>query len=258
MIFFDQDNLQIVNDDVTKTTDVKPESVDLVVTSPPYCLDIQYGECNDNIPYEDYLKFSEKWLERSLFFLKDTGRICLNIPFETAKYGKRAIYADLLNVAKKVGFNHYTTAIWTKGNCPRAGWGTWLSPKAPLLMPPAEAIIIMCKGEWKKKDCEGKKSDITKDEFVKWADCVWSIPTENRVRLGHPAPFKPELPHRCIKLLSFVGDTVLDPFNGSGSTMIAAYRNGRKAIGVDLDPKYCDLAKRRLLREIRLKKSMIF
>lgn len=256
--FFNTDKVRIINDSCTNTTMVNPSSVDLVVTSPPYNVDIQYGEHVDAIPYDKYVAFTRDWLISCYEWLKPHGRICVNIPFETAKGGKHTVYADYVQLMKQIGYEHYTTAIWTKGNCPRAGWGTWMSPKAPLVMPPAESIIVACKGGWKRDDADGKQSDITKAEFVRWADCVWQMHCENRVRLGHPAPFPIELPRRCIKLFSFIGDTVLDPFLGSGSTMIAAFRHDRNCIGFDIDEKYCNLATRRIKREIKIRSGYIF
>ncbi len=82
-----------------------------------------------------------------------------------------------------------------------------------------------------------------------WTNGVWTFSGESKKKVGHPAPFPVELPRRCIKLFSFVDDVVLDPFVGSGTTLIAAYLNNRRGIGVDVDKKYCDLAIKRLKRE---------
>ena len=258
MIFFDQDNLKIINDDCINTQFIQDNSIDLICTSPPYNVQINYDSCKDDLEYGDYLVFTKKWLSRCFGWLKDTGRMVVNVPFDTVKLGRRTVAADVVQITKEVGFNFYTTCVWDKGSAPRVSWGSWQSCVAPLIISPIEALLVIYKGEWKKADHDGKVSDITREEFISYTSGLWKIPTENRVRLRHPAPFNVELPHRCIKLLSFVGDTVLDPFLGSGSTAIAAYRNNRKAIGVELSKEYCELAKRRLLREIRLKKSMIF
>ena len=87
---------------------------------------------------------------------------------------------------------------------------------------------------------------MTKDEFMEWTNGLWSFPGESKKRIGHPAPFPLELPRRCIKLFSYVGDTVLDPFMGSGTTLLAAYKNKRRSIGIDIDENYCRLAEERL------------
>jgi site-specific DNA-methyltransferase (adenine-specific) len=225
--------------------------------SPPYSVGLEYDKYNDTIAYTDYLSFTEHWLFRCYEWLKDTGRICINVPFETAKYGRQSIAADVINAAKVCGLKYYCTAIWFKGTSSTT-WGTFMSAKAPLIIPPVEAIIILYKNEWKRKDVGSKQSDITKNEYTDWTTHIWKIGTEDRTKLGHPAPFPIELPRRCIKLLSFVGDTILDPFMGSSSSLIAAYRNNRIGIGIELDVKYCELAKSRLEREIKIRNKMIF
>jgi len=109
-------------------------------------------------------------------------------------------------------------------------------------------IVVLYKHQWKKTS-GSKKSDITKEEFMQWTNGVWSFSGESKKRVGHPAPFPVELPRRCIKLFSFVGDVVLDPFLGSGSTLLACLQTSRKGIGIEIDPSYCQLAKERLLTE---------
>lgn len=254
---FEQENIKIINGDSTNINLIEKESIDLVCTSPPYNVGIEYGDHDDSINYSKYLDFSVNWILNCYDWLKNAGRICINIPFETAKYGKQTVGYDVMNIAKQCGFRHMCTAIWYKGGIVRGG-GTWMSPKAPFIAPPVEAVLLMYKGEWKRKDADGKKIDILEDEYIKWSSAIWTICTEDRTKLGHPAPFPIELPRRCIKLLTFVDDVVLDPFAGSGSTLIAAYRNNRKSIGIEISKEYCELAKKRLLREIKIRQSQIF
>ena len=92
------------------------------------------------------------------------------------------------------------------------------------------------------------KSDITRDEFIEWTNAVWNFSGENRKKIGHPSPFPVELPRRCIKLFSFVGDLILDPFLGSGSTLIACLETNRAGIGVEINRGYCELAVKRLIK----------
>jgi site-specific DNA-methyltransferase (adenine-specific) len=87
---------------------------------------------------------------------------------------------------------------------------------------------------------------------MEWTNGVWNFSGESKKRVGHPAPFPVELPRRCIKLFTFVGDTVLDPFLGSGSTLIACAETKRKGIGVEMDSNYCEIAKQRLIAEGRI------
>lgn len=109
-------------------------------------------------------------------------------------------------------------------------------------------IAVLYKKRWKKLSGSGK-SDITKEEFIEWTNGVWTFPGESKKKVGHPAPFPSELPKRCIKLFSFVGDTVLDPFLGSGTTLVACALLNRRGIGVEIDKKYCELSKNRLIKE---------
>ena len=90
------------------------------------------------------------------------------------------------------------------------------------------------------------KSDIAREEFIEWANGVWNFSGESKTKIGHPSPFPVELPRRCIKLFSYVGDTVLAPFLGSGITLIACLETNRVGIGIEIDEKYCQLAVKRL------------
>ncbi len=112
-------------------------------------------------------------------------------------------------------------------------------------------IAVLYKKRWKKKDSIGK-SDISKKEFMEWTNGVWNFMGESKTKLRHPAPFPVELPKRCIKLFTFIGDIVLDPFLGSGSTLIACALTNRKGIGVEIDKNYCEIAKIRIIREAQI------
>lgn len=249
---FNNENLKIIHDDVLYTKEVSPESIDLIITSPPYNVDIKYNSHNDDITYEQYLEFSHKWLSRCFEWLKSDGRLCLNIPLDKNKGGQQSVGADLTTIAKKIGFKYHSTIIWNEGNISRrTAWGSWLSASAPYVIAPVELIIILYKDKWKKNNV--KKSDITKDEFIGWTNGLWTFPGQSKKGAGgHPAPFPVELPRRCIKLFSFIGDTILDPFMGSGSTMIAAISHNRNAIGIEVDEEYCEIAKNRITKEAKI------
>jgi site-specific DNA-methyltransferase (adenine-specific) len=246
-IYFQNENFTLIHDDVLTTKRVEENSVDLVVTSPPYNVDIQYNSHKDDISYADYLEFSKKWMTRCYEWLKDEGRFCLNIPLDKNKGGQQSVGADLTTVAKKIGFQYHSTIIWNEGNISRrTAWGSWKSASAPFVIAPVELIVVLYKNKWKKTG-GSKVSDVTRDEFMEWTNGMWTFNGESKKRVGHPAPYPIELPRRCIKLFSYVGDVVLDPFNGSGTTMIAAVNNHRKGIGIDVDKKYCELARKRIL-----------
>jgi site-specific DNA-methyltransferase (adenine-specific) len=244
----------IINDDFLKFNYVKTNSIDLIVTSPPYNVDIEYEGYKDDMPYEKYLEFTEKWLRNAYELLKPDGRMCLNIPLDKSKgrtgKGFQSVYVDVVTIAKKVGFKYFSTIIWNEGNISkRTAWGSFASASAPYVIAPVEVIVLLYKDSWKKL----KKgiSDISPEEFKQWTLGLWTFPGENPKNVGHPAPFPIELPWRCIKLFSYIGDIILDPFVGSGTTLIAAYMLRRRAIGIDISRKYCEIAKERLIKEAK-------
>ena len=130
--------------------------------------------------------------------------------------------------------------------------GSWLSASAPFVIAPVEMIVILYKNKWK-KESGSNKSDIDRQDFLDWTNGMWKFNGESKTKIGHPSPFPVELPYRCIKLFSYVGDTVLDPFVGSGSTLIVTVQTNRHAIGVEIDKNYCQITKKRLLKETNIK-----
>lgn len=254
--FYDHKDIKIINEDVLITEKIRNDSIDLVVTSPPYNLDIQYNEHDDKISYEDYLEFSKVWLSRTYEWLKSDGRCCLNIPLDKNKGGQQSVGADLTTIAKECGFKYHSTVIWNEGNISRrTAWGSWMQASAPYVIAPVELIVILYKDQWK-KESGSRKSTISRDEFLEWTNGLWTFSGESKSRIGHPAPFPVELPDRAIKLFSYEYDVILDPFLGSGSTLIAAFQNNRKGVGIEIDKKYCKLAEKRLIEARQTQISM--
>lgn len=224
-------------------------SADLVVTSPPYGLGMDYGKAGyaDDQPYLDYLAWVSRWAQALLTASAHGGRACINVPLDSNKGGKRAIYADYLRIFQEVGWTYQTSIVWNEQNISRrTAWGSWLSPSAPFVTAPVEMIAVFYKGDWRRPATGGRRGDITREEFLAWTLGMWTFPGANPQRVGHPAPFPEELPRRLIKLYSYPDDLVLDPFLGSGTTAVSAVRLGRRAVGVELNPTYCDLAARNL------------
>lgn len=250
--FFHKNSAWIFHDNIIETDAIENNSIDLIVTSPPYNLDIKYNNHDDKISYEDYLEFSKKWMSRCFEWLKKDGRFCLNIPLDKNKNGQQSVGADLTTIAKKIGFKYHSTIVWNEGNISRrTAWGSWMRASAPFVIAPVELIVVLYKESWKKTS-GSRVSDIARQDFMDWTNGLWTFQGESKKRTGHPAPFPLELPHRCIKLFSFVDDVVLDPFLGCGTTVVCAVLDNRKGIGIDVDLEYCELAKKRLIKEARI------
>jgi site-specific DNA-methyltransferase (adenine-specific) len=245
---------KLLNANTLNRSIIAKESVDLTVTSPPYNLGKKYtGKASDDsVEYDDYLDFTERWLANCFYWTKSTGRLCVNVSLDKNKDGKQPVASDVTHLAKKVGWNYHATIIWNEGNISRrTAWGSWMSASAPHVIAPVETIIVLYKDRWK-RDRQGA-NDISRDEFMEWVLGIWSFSGESARRIGHEAPFPRELPKRCIKLFSFVGDTVLDPFVGSGTTLIETKENDRAGIGVEKELRYCNLTMQRLQNECELK-----
>ena len=244
----------LIQGDATVRSTLKRGIADLIVTSPPYNLSKEYtgDPAGDAMNYRDYLKFTRKWLLNCYHWTRQTGRLCVNVSLDKNKNGKQPLSADITTAAIAAGWKYHATVIWNEGNISRrTAWGSWKSASAPHIIAPVETIIILYKGEWK-RERQGT-SDITADEFKNWVLGIWSFNGESAKRIGHESPFHRELPHRCIKLLSFPGDTVLDPFAGSGTTIIEALSLGRVGVGIERETRYCQLTRNRIIQECGLK-----
>jgi len=226
-------------------------SIDLLVTSPPYNVDLgnnkfnkdSYNEYDDN---RDFIKYI-KWLHEIFACLKpkmkDDGRLCINIGDQ--KNGQIPTHFHIVNFMIKCGYNPYTTIIWNKKHTSnRSAWGSWLSPSCPSFPTPFEYILVFYNKS--KKKYEKGETDLTKKEFVDSSSALWEFPGEKKSKNGHPAPFPLELPTRLIKQLTWVGDTVLDIFAGSGTTGQACQNLKRNYILIEDDELYIKMIEDRL------------
>lgn len=176
--------------------------------------------------------------------------MCVNIPPDIgalkdgSKVSLDSIYYLLL---RKCGFYFRTKIVWNKNTITsRTAWGSFNSPSNPNILPPFEYIVVVYKGTPRK---EGGETDLTKEEFIQWTNGLWNITPESKKKIGHPAPYPVELCVRLIKMFSYVGDTVLDPFTGSGTTGVACKQLNREFIGIEQSAEYCALANRRIENE---------
>ncbi len=248
LVYGDSLENRLIKGDALDESLIPSDTVDLIITSPPYNVGMAYDESDDTIAYEEYMKFSYKWLQNCFEWAKSGGRLCVNVSLDKNRQGKAPLSADITRAAMDSGWKYHATIIWNEGNISkRTAWGSWKSASAPHVIAPVETIIILYKDNWRRGN-QGT-STISGDDFKEWANGLWTFPGESRKRIGHEAPFPRELPKRCIQLFSFMEDTVLDPFNGSGTTMIEAILNRRRATGIELSEAYCKLARKRILNE---------
>jgi len=220
--------------------------IDIIVTSPPYNFDMKYDTYNDKKSWQDFFDWLNEVWKECFRVLKKGGRLCVNIQPLFSDYipSHHIISNQLLNI----GFLWKGEILWEKNNynCKYTAWGSWQSPSSPYLKYTWEFVEIFCKGDLKKK---GNKEniDITGDEFKEWVYAKWSIAPERKMKeYGHPAMFPEKLVERLLKLFSYRGDIVLDPFNGVGTTTYVAKQLGRQYIGFDISKTYCDKAIERL------------
>ncbi len=219
------------------------ESVHLMVTSPPYNVGKEYDEDLDMDEYRGLLKAVFREVYRKLVV---GGRACVNV----ANLGRRPyipLHSFIIEDMLDLGFLMRGEIIWQKAASAGAStaWGSWMSASNPTLRDVHEYILVFSKSSMRREK-EGRKSTIARDEFLEYTKSVWSFPTESAKRVGHPAPFPEELPYRLIQLYTFEGDVVLDPFCGSGTTCIAALKTNRHYVGFDINEEYVNLAKDRI------------
>lgn len=236
---------EIIQGDARQVLKTIPDkSCHLVVTSPPYNVGIDFGIYKDNLAKEEYLEFSASWLIECFRILVDGGRICLNIPFYNLR-GKFNMYTAYHELMTQIGFLDRDTFVWVKMDgldfAHTSKIYGRIGPRNPHTKYPCELVLIMQKGS---EILEGEKSDINFREFFKWSHSIWFIRPE--YHREHPTPYPEELARRLIKMYSFVGQRVLDPFLGSGTTLKACERLKRYGIGIELDPKFVEMTKNSL------------
>ena len=224
--------------------EIHDNSIHLMITSPPYNVGKEY---DSDLTLDEYLSLLTKVFGEVYKKLVTGGRACINV----ANIGRKPyipLHAMVIEIMLDLGFLMRGEIIWDKsasggGSC---AWGSWMSASNPVLRDYHEYILVFSKDSYSKDKNQIKKDTIERDDFIEWTRSVWTFPAVNAKRIGHPAPFPVELPHRLINLYSYEGDVVLDPFCGSGTTAIAAMQNNRKYICYDIKQEYIDLAKRRI------------
>jgi modification methylase len=217
-------------------------SAGLAFTSPPYNNGKEY---DNNLSLEDYLGLVQRVAAEVYRVLRPGGRYVVNV----ANLGRKPyipLHAYFYQVHAAAGFMPMGEIIWQKsrGSNSSCAWGSWKSARSPRLRDVHEYLLVFAKQSFTRPD--HGTSDISAEEFMEATLSIWSISPVSARKTGHPAPFPIELAERVIKLFSFTGDLVVDPFCGSGTTCVAARQLGRHYAGFDISPEYCALAEKRL------------
>jgi site-specific DNA-methyltransferase (adenine-specific) len=259
-------------------------SVDLIVTSPPYGVGIAYDVHNDDMLIDEYLKFTEEWLTKAYEVLKDDGRIALNIPYEINrqdKGGRVFIVSEIWQIMKKIGYKFYGVVDLEEESPHRSrttAWGSWMSPSAPYIYNPKECVVLAYKKTHVKKvkgqpQWTGEAAQVPdpkdpalfknktvyhdedKREFIDLVFGQWKYFADTRSLTK--ATFSMDIPTKAIKILSYKNDVILDPFAGSGTSLVAAETLDRRWIGIELSPNYCEVANSRVKPFIEGKRQQV-
>jgi len=242
---------------------IKDKSVHLVLTSPPYFNLKEYRKGNNQLgiinDYQQFVDELEKVWKECYRILVPGGRIvCVvgDVCLSRRKYGRHVVmplHSDIAVSCRKIGFDNLNPILWHKisnasyeANTNSSILGKPYEPNA-IIKNDMEYILMERKpgGYRKPTEKQREESRIDKEDFQNWFSQIWEMPGAS-TRNGHPAPFPLELATRLVKMFSFVGDVVLDPFSGSGTTMLAAINTNRNSIGVETEEYYCKSTIQRL------------
>lgn len=256
---------RLIQGDSRKLSFIEEESVHLIVTSPPYWTLKKYRDHEDQLGdvenYEIFLRELDKVWGHCYRVLVPGGRlvcvvgdVCLSRRKNDGRHTVVPLHASIQEHCRKIGFDNLAPIIWYKianavfeasGN----GAGFLGKPYEPnaVIKNDIEYILMERKpGGYRKPSIASRILSVISDENHKqWFQSIWSGVTGASTR-NHPAPFPEELVGRLIRMFSFVGDTVLDPFMGTGTTTVAAAKWGRNSIGVEIDPIYFQMAENRV------------
>ncbi len=247
---------------------LEDNSIHLVLTSPPYWTLKEYnGGENQLGSIEDYDRFIDElnkvWSE-CLRVLVPGGRAVVvvgDVLLSRRSHGRHRLiplHADIQVAARRIGFDNLTPIIWYKigsanfeANTRSNILGQPYQPNA-IVKNDMEFILMLRKpgGYRSPTKMQKEKSRIPRDEFMNWFTQVWTD-IGGASHPQHPAPFPLELAERLVRMYSFVGDTVLDPFVGTGTTILAAIRHGRSSIGIETDQEYFIIARKSISENLQ-------
>ena len=248
--------VKIINADSRELISLGIDPVHLVVTSPPYNVGIDYNNHDDAMPIGDYLDLLDQVFSQCYQVMVDGARFAIVVPFGVGRNPWEPLANRVMDTLIGCRFILRGQIIWDKGTSGnRTTWGSFRLPSDPSLRDTTECIIVAHKGQSKlelpedviHRDTEGSYSKLLESQeyFMQLAQDHWVVQPESATRVGHPAPFPVELARRFISFYAYPGADILDPFAGSGTTGVAAIDLNCRATLIDIDPKYCELAKER-------------
>ncbi len=258
---------RLINADARDLSFIPNESVHLVITSPPYWNLKKYNENPYQMghiqDYDTFLFELKKVCNHVFRVLVPGGRlVCVvgDVCVARRQFGRHLVFplhSDICVMCRKIGFDNLNPIIWHKISnasyeVPNGAkfLGKPYEPNA-IIKNDIEFILMQRKpgGYRKPTDQQRRKSKIDKSDFDRWFQQIWNI--HGATLKKHPAPFPLELATRLVRMFSFFGDTVLDPFCGTGTTMVAAMKYQRNSIGIEIDTEYCRLTASYLKAESR-------
>ena len=185
--FFSNRDISLIQGNTLQRNLFDTEFIDLIVTSPPYNLGIDYNSSDDALAYQKYLEFSEQWMSNCYFWSLPQTRFLLNIPLDKNKGGNKSVGADLTKIAQEIGWKYHSTIVWNEGNISRrTAWGSWLSASAPYVIAPVELIVVLYKEQWKKTrgSIFSYQEDLVFDPFVGSGTSLLVAANLNRKTIG--------------------------------------------------------------------------
>ena len=273
---------KIINGDCIKVMKTLSDGcIDLVVTSPPYNCGIKYDTHIDDLPMDEYWSWTREWLTETYRLIKDDGRVSINIPYEVNvqdRGGRVFFVSEFYQIMKEVGFKFFGIVDLEEDSPHRSkttAWGSWMSPSSPYIYNPKECVILAYKKqhikkvkgepEWKGVPTEIEQEDGTlkkkivyeekdKKEFMELVFGQWNYFADTKSLTK--ATFSMDIPTKAIKILSYKNDVILDPFAGSGTSLVAAEILDRRWLGIELSENYTKVSQKRVQDFVDRKKQI--
>jgi DNA modification methylase len=254
------ENNVICDDALEGIKQIPDGSVSLAFTSPPFGVNQPYADnVSDCKPWNEHIDYLSQVFGELKPKFRPGGRCVIEYQAirtrekqdQSSEYN-RPIHAVIVNMMQKLGYFYWTTIIWNKGhvgNQPKP-WGSIGSPSTPIMRDTHSYLFVFSVGGWTLPCVSGDPSELSREDYDQLTQSVWNVHTEIKPIGSHVCPMPVELAERVIRLYSYKGDLIVDPFGGSGTTAIAALRSQRRFVLIDKSPTYCADSKQRIDAEM--------